>query len=364
VNNYTSSCSRQFETDFSESSIPVKFEIARGISENFKTSLPSSENFDSYVFDLKQIICDPNQEVRKIVANVLQDCHHLPNEIAFQLCMDVVEVCEQILANSPVLKEQDLLKILLSSAHNKQVIIAKRNDLTCILAKYIFENAELGSILSCLANQCIPININAVETLFNRFPDHSELQHLLVEYDNLSEPVIARLHQLLPTALRKILLKQNPPPFEMEEVILSNRKEAALADRIIRTNNISQKRKAAHQLHEDGRLTGTIILRLLVMGDEAFFLAGMAETIGFPEKYVIKQMHSQQQNLYKKLLQKTAFPVYILPALKIAITKHFENNDLPPSQQKMVSYIAETYNCTRVGTLEKLMEHLRPQIGR
>ena len=75
---------------------------------------------------LRKLANDSELQVRLALATALQRSHRLPRDVACVLAEDVLQVASVVLANSPVLADEDLIVLLDGGNGPVQLAIARR----------------------------------------------------------------------------------------------------------------------------------------------------------------------------------------------------------------------------------------------
>ncbi len=82
----------------------------------------------------------------------------------------------------------------------------------------------------------------------------------------------------------------------------------------------------ARQLDKNGRLTPSIILRALCMGDLTFFEASLARRAGVPTANAKQLVHDTGRGGLKSLFASANMPPELFPAVRVALDLAHENN--------------------------------------
>jgi uncharacterized protein (DUF2336 family) len=114
------------------------------------------------------------------------------------------------------------------------------------------------------------------------------------------------------------------------DLFLQAREKAtvSLLDRDDESSNLAALVK---QLHEHGRLTHTLLMRALCMGDMAFFEAGMAQLAGVPIVNAYKLIHDRGDLGLKALFERCGFSGDMVKiaraALKVIAETDYDGGD-------------------------------------
>jgi len=78
--------------------------------------------------------------------------------------------------------------------------------------------------------------------------------------------------------------------------------------------------KLVEQLHAGGRLTPTLVVRALCMGDLTFFEAALARRAGIPAANAYTLVHDRGQMGLARLFEKAEMPAGMLKIARIGVT--------------------------------------------
>src|ERR1051325_5471707 len=142
------------------------------------------------------LLDDPSPLVRQALAHVFASAQKAPPIVVHALASDQPEIAGPVLANSPLLLEEDLIDLVAVSQPDAQAAIASRAMLPRSLAAAIAEVASAQACLSLLENPTADITLASIDRIVGRFG------HLAPIRENL----LARTD--LPMATRQALLSK------------------------------------------------------------------------------------------------------------------------------------------------------------
>ena len=137
---------------------------------------------------LALLVNDEAIRVRTAIAEAVKDLPHIPRDIILRLARDVAsQVAEPILQLSPLLSEADLLELLATApAPGAATAIARRPQLTEIVADHIAHGHDTGAITALLQNRSASIREATLEGLIARAAHHADWHRPLAQRPSLT----------------------------------------------------------------------------------------------------------------------------------------------------------------------------------
>ncbi|MEH6476543.1 MAG: DUF2336 domain-containing protein [Sneathiella sp.] len=355
---------RKIVTLLPDMALSDRLETAHDVARDYAAGTLNSEDHKSAENLIKLLINDVDTDVRLAVSNHLQTCLHLTRDIAFQLAMDSDQIALPILRTSSALDEWDLVEILSCTNENKRTAIAARKNLSLIATNYIAQYSTVGIAKICLKNPSAIISNESFNHIFRRHFAHPEICELITNRLDLPEEILVQLYQNVSNLQKEYLLKEKGVPHIIADQMLDNEKEQTLANLLLERPSLAEKHKAAVQLNGDGRLTSTLLLRALILGDCLFFAEGLSQKSSTSVKRILSLFDEPNNVGLKNLLMKAAVPSYLKTAFNITIDEVREigiqrgNSFSSKNQTKVLNRISKYYHFEPNLTVEKSMEKL------
>lgn len=245
----------------------------------------------------RRLLEDVEATVRGAMAESLCRTIELPRDIALALAEDVVEVATPMLEESEVLDEQDLIDIVhrpVSDALRERLVasdedqigaesearrmaIARRRKVPSRLAAALVEEGSPAVATTLLGNHGARLVEAVVHRIIDRFGHNQKVQTALVDRSSLPVTVVERMLFLVAERLRDRLIEShNVSPMILSGLVNQVRESATLD---LLKGDMSGRRSArlAEGLARKDRLSPTILLRGLCLGEFAFVEAGLAQ---------------------------------------------------------------------------------------
>ena len=227
------------------------------------------------------MVKDAETRVREALADSIKDNPSIPKDVALALAADIDSVSLPIIRHSDVLTDDDLLAIIATDSEAKQIAVAQRPKVSEQISRALVDT-ERGSVVSTLvANNGAEISRDTFDKVVETLGDNVGVQEAMVRRHQLPVAIAERLLTMVSENLREELAARHEMPGGMADFLVLQSREKA-------TVSLSGESSAAdvmvlvRQLHESDRLTSSIILRALCMGDLPFFEAALSVLTGVP----------------------------------------------------------------------------------
>ena len=256
--------------------------------------------------------------VRQSLAQSLRKAAKLPHDVAVKLANDIESVALPILENSTVLTDEDLAAVIKSGATSKQEAIAGRTNVSEKVSAALIENAGEKAVATLLSNASAKISDTSLNKAVDRFSESEEVKERMVKRSSLPASVTERLVTLVSENLKDYLVAHHElPPAVAANLVMQSRERTVIG--ITGRSNDEELEKMVAQMFHNKRLTPSIILRALCMGDISFFEASLAVMANVPVLNARILIHDAGRLGLKSLYSKTGLPQRFLPAFRIAI---------------------------------------------
>ncbi len=267
---------------------------------------------------------DAEVRVREALSQTLKENPSVPHDIALGLANDVETVALPILKFSDVLTDSDLIEIVKSQEVARQVAIAERKTVSASVSSALVETENEEVVGSLIGNNGADISDQDLSKVVDTFGGNQEIGNAMVLRPKLPVTIAERLVTLVSENMRVELAKRHELGNNLAvELILQIRERALIG--LSEEGDEDDLEKLISQLNENGRLTVTIILRALCMGDLEFFEAAIAELSGVPLVNVRLLVHDSGKLGLKAVFKQAGLPDNFYPAARAAIDVAAEN---------------------------------------
>lgn len=229
---------------------------------------------------VRQFAHDAEVKVRRALAEQVKASHRLPHDVALDLARDVEQVALPVVRYSSVLNDNDLIEIVRGGDAARQGAVASRPTVSAAVAAEIVEIGQESAVAQLAANEGADIADSSFDRMLKRFPGATPVAQALVGRGSLPVRIVEQLFTAVSDSLREVLLARRDVPAEtLDEIILHGRERATIGY-IALGAEAEQVEALVRHLHERKRLTPSIVVRAIMMGDYTFFAAAMAVRAG------------------------------------------------------------------------------------
>lgn len=212
--------------------------------------------------------------VRAALSATMKDAEDLPHDIAVKLASDVDHVALPMLEASSVLTDEDLLGLVLATSSAGLAAIAGRASLSAHLADAVIERGDVGAVARLVGNPGAALSDASLDRVADRYGAIGNVAEPLAGRGGLPARVAAKLMAIVSDQLHRHLSNRGAlDPDLLADLTLQSRERATL----MLPHGVGQDLEGfIADLHRAGRLTPTLIMRALLMGDYLFFETALA----------------------------------------------------------------------------------------
>lgn len=332
----------------SNPSVEIRTNTAIKIAQQFEgEKLSDSErHIAEEIFRI--MVKDAEIRVREALAENLKSNASVPHDVASSLAADVDSVALPILEFSDVLNDEDLLQLIQTQGKNKQAAIASRTDVSESICVALVETGDETVVAKLVANDGAQIS----ETVFNKVVDEmgssEAVQSGMIERTQLPLNISERLVNLVSENLKNQLVSKHAlSPNVATDLILQSREKATLG--LSEGSSDQDLEYMVHSMNKNGRLTISIILRSLCVGDISFFEAALVELADLPSENSRTLLREGGIRGLQGVYSKTGLGEAFFPLIKVAIDVANENqydgeeNDQKRYMRRMIERIMTQY---------------------
>lgn len=295
-------------------------ETAVKVSSEFTSGTLSNEERAIAVDIFKIMVEDAEVRVRQALSESLKSNPDIPHDVALTLAKDVEDVARPILEYSEVLTNDDLIDIVRTQDEGHQVAIAKRNAVSEKVSDALVDTQQELVVATLVANQGADMSEDTMNRVLDDFGENENVNGALTLRENLPLRVAERLVTLVSDELRdRLLTNQELSPDVASDLILESREKATVT---LLTPGVAIRdvRELVQQLFENDRLTPTLIVRAMCMGDVTFFEAALARRADIPIANAFLLVHDRGRLGLERLFDKADMPTSMLPLARAALS--------------------------------------------
>lgn len=166
-------------------------------------------------------------EIRAVLADRLATAEWAPRALIHMLALDDIEIARPVIAASPLLKDEDLLRILVEATLEHHIEVARRPHLSGRVADAVIDRAEPAAMTALAGNRTAEISAESLGRLVAHSRRIAGLRAPLTRHPRLNEQLAGQLYQWVGQALRQSISER----FRIDESALGAAVDAAVATR-------------------------------------------------------------------------------------------------------------------------------------
>jgi uncharacterized protein (DUF2336 family) len=311
-----------------------KADIIRKIGENFSADLSDEQR--AIAEDIfRAMVKDVEVRVREALADSLKDNPNVPNDVAKSLASDVGEVAMPFVKSSMALSDSDLMEIIATRGADIQTAVASRENVSSGVADALADTGNEDVVATLVANEGADISDKTMGKVLDEFGDSEKVSGSMAQRKQLPIGIAERLVNLVSENLREHLVTHHSLSSDVAmDLVLASRERATigLLDQGAKAPDVMQ---LVQQLVKNNRLTPTIIVRAICMGDLNFFETALAVKAGIPVSNAYQLINDEGGTGLKKLLMKCEIDNKIHPIVKAALDVVEETGDSAGDDREM-----------------------------
>ncbi|MEM1390901.1 MAG: DUF2336 domain-containing protein, partial [Pseudomonadota bacterium] len=324
-----------------------------------------TEDERQYAEEIIEILAqDAAELVRRTLSVTLRNSPKLPRGVALKLAEDVESVALPVLQSSPVFSDEDLRELVLSVTAAKQSAIASRSTVSSTLAEAISEYAVEAAVETLAGNSGADLSDKAFETQLKRFPKNANLHEKIVLRDHVPVHITEKMVSLVSGSVFDMLINRHELPAQMAIDLAAGSRERATIDLVEQAGRTNDLPRFVSQLHLNGRLTQSLIMRALCVGHMPFVEHALAELSGVPHGRVWLMIHDAGPLGLQAVFDRAGLHRKLLPAFRAGVKVYHElemdgeANDRARFRMRMIERVLTQFQAIPKEDLDYLLEKL------
>ena len=174
-------------------------DLCEGSAEEIRTA----QEIVSDVF--LTLVRQAEHDIRKALAERLAEAAWAPASLVNILALDEIEIARPIIAKSPILKDQDLIRLLVEATVEHQIEGARRPRVGATVVDAILDRAEPAVLTALAGNPTADISEPGVRKLVEASRRIAGLRAPLIRHPKLNEELAQQLYAWVGQALRQAI---------------------------------------------------------------------------------------------------------------------------------------------------------------
>lgn len=342
-----------------ERSISAKSNVAIKISDyyNRQSISPAAQNIVEDIFRI--MVQDIEKKVREVLSQSLKDSRSLPYDIVHSLVRDVDSISLPFIQNYSHFTQEDIIAILTTKNVSKHIAVALRKNLNYEISNYIIENCSPAVISVLVSNNDAQILDTTFNRILEKYPNHEKIKNNIVERTELPIIILEKLVSYLSDELLQKLINLHNLPNNVASDAVEQLKEKATLKISEEFSSDKQIEDLAKELHQNNRLSPSLIVRSICMGDLKFFEYALSLLSNTPIVEVRKTLSNLKADfMIRNLLRKSYIPKTLFPAIfsALEVIKEIKFDCCKENKNKFSSQVIE-----RILSYNLSNEDLKPE---
>jgi uncharacterized protein (DUF2336 family) len=246
---------------------------------------PAVQDLLSSIF--LNLVIEAERDMRRRLAEKLAHAEWAPSALINVLALDEIEVARPIIASSPVLKDQDLMRLLLEATIEHQIEVARRPKLGRPVVAAILRQGEPAVLTALAGNTTAELSEPDMRELVAEARRVAALRAPLADHPKLTNDLALQLYVWLGQAMRQALTERfRLDPAALEHVLAETVREAhggvrATDERLVVVAREGERqemeRRLVEKLHAAGQLRAGYLVRALREGRLSLFAAALSK---------------------------------------------------------------------------------------
>jgi len=262
---------------------------------------------------------DASVRVRHALAESLKENPDVPHDVATSLAKDVDEVALPVVEFSSVLTDQDLIEIVRTKGASVQKAVAGRKDVSEDVADALADTGNEEVVATLVGNETAQIAEKTYDKVLEKYADSDAVKTPMALRGELPIGVAERLVAMVSEKIRDHIMTHHEVSPGMAADLLLESREKATVSLLEGGQKSATVQELVDQLAEHGRLTPTLMLRALCMGDTTFFEVALAKKVGIPVSNAYQLVHDKGELGLKRLFEVAKMPPQFLPMARAAL---------------------------------------------
>jgi uncharacterized protein (DUF2336 family) len=247
------------------------------------------------------------REIRQVLAHRLATAEWAPRALINMLALDEIEIARPIIAASPLLRDQDLLRILVEATLEHQIEVARRPYLSGAVADAIIDHGDPGPMTALAGNRTAEIGEEGMRRLIENARRIAGLRAPLSRHPRLTEAMGRQLYRWVGEALQDAISER----FRVDRDVVGAAVGAAVEKAAAWTSQtqprggpdeaerLEMERRLVGKLQAAGQLRAGFLVKALREGRLSLFEQALTTLSGFSHSQVRRAVrHAEAEPLF------------------------------------------------------------------
>jgi len=272
-------------------------------AENDEINSPAVHDLVGAIF--MTLAAEAEHDIRRRLAEKIAPAAWAPSALVNVLALDDIEIAAPVIAASPVLRDHDLIRLLVEATLDHQIAVARRGRLGIPVIEAILQQEEPAVLTALAGNDTADLSPSAMARLVEHSRRIAALRSPLARHPRLSSDLAQRLYLWVGQSLRTALIDRfRLDPAQLDAALASSVREAHAAidgmpPLVARneTERVEAEARLVEKLFAAGQLKPSYLLRALREGRLTLFVSAIARLGGFEAAHIRQAIDSDRPEL-------------------------------------------------------------------
>lgn len=251
------------------------------------------------------LVAEAERDIRRRLAEKIAPAPWVPAALANVLALDEIEIAGPLIAASPVLQDHDLIRLLVESALDHQIAVARRGRLGASVVEAILRQEEPAVLTALAGNDSAEITSSAMERLVDHSRRIAAMRSPLARHPRLSSDMAEKLYLWVGQSLRSALVERfrlDPAELDVALALTIREAHAAIegmppAQAKSEAEREGLEARLVDKLSDAGQLKPSFLLRALREGRLTLFVTAISRLGGFETDHIRRAIDSDRPEL-------------------------------------------------------------------
>ncbi len=313
-----------------------------GASDNTANQMSSAPIQAQLQSIFMNLVVEAEWDIRRRLSEKLATATWAPSALVSVLAFDDIEIARPIIAVSPVLKDQDLVQLVLEATIEHQIEVARRPQIGRPVVAAILRQSEPAVLTALAGNETADVGPEELSVMVRASERIAAMRSLLARHPALTDGLARELYVWVGQALRQSLIGRFRLDAEALDAALGLAVQEAHggvpveAEEIVAEARANEReemeQRLVAKLNMSGQLSPGYLLRALKDRNLSLFIAGLAMLGRFEPEQVTRAVNSEHPELLALACASVGIDRSVFPTL-LALVRDL-NAGLPGGGQE------------------------------
>jgi uncharacterized protein (DUF2336 family) len=296
------------------------------------------------------VVVQAERDIRMRLAERLSGAQWAPAALISVLALDDIEIARPIISRSPILKDHDLIRLLVEATLEHQIEVARRPNIGTMVVNAIIDQSQPEVLMALAGNDSADVTPLAMQRLVIASQRIAALRGSLAQHPRLTQDLAEALYGWVGEAVRANIAGR----FTLDPKVLAASVEEAVAEAVaepsLRTSNEAMRerdemeRRLIAKLQAADQLRPGYLLRALREGRLVRFEAALTALGGFEPGQVRKAIDMTRPDALAMACAAVGLDRSVFPTI-ISLVRAL-NGGRPPAKSDSQSKVNDAFALT------------------